>query len=94
MNSIFRTAMSSAVALLILAAPAAAVTVKNTGGKPFEIGIDYGAKSTVQNVPADKAVTFQCKEGCGVSGPWGFSWLAKGDDSFTSNGQSLSTVKG
>ena len=30
-------------------------------------GIDYGAKSTVEKVPAGKSVTFECKDGCGVT---------------------------
>ena len=57
-------------------------------------GIDYGAKSTVEKVPAGKSVTFECKDGCGVTGPWGFSRIAKGGDTFTSNGQSMITARG
>jgi hypothetical protein len=37
-------------------------------------------------------VTFECKDGCGVSGPWSFSWKASGDDVITTDGRSLVTV--
>jgi hypothetical protein len=85
---------SSAVALLLLAGPAAAVTVKNTSGKEISIGIDRGGKSQVDKVPAGKFVTFECKDGCGVTGPWGFSWMARDSDSFSTNGKSMITGKG
>jgi hypothetical protein len=87
--SIFKTVTSSAVALLILAGPAAAVTVKNTSGKEISIGVDYGTKQQVKTIAAGKSATFDCKNDCGVTGPWGYSWMASGDDTMTTNGKSL-----
>lgn len=79
-------------ALLALVVPAAAVTVKNTSDAEVSIGIDWGDKTKVENIAAGKSVSFECKEGCGVTGPWGFSWMAKGDDVIPTNGKSLVTV--
>jgi hypothetical protein len=81
-----------AAAFVAIAGPAAAVTVKNTSSADITIGIDYGSKEKVETVPAGKSVTFECKDGCGVSGPWSFSWKASGDDVITTDGQSLVTV--
>jgi len=92
--SAFKTLTSSAVALLLLAGPAAAVTVKNTSGKQISIGIDYGPKEQVKKVAAGQSATFDCNQGCGVSGPWGYSWMAKGSDTMSTNGMSLVTAKG
>jgi len=92
--SALRTLTSSAVALLVLAGPAAAVTVKNTSGKQISIGIDYGSKEQVKKVGAGQSATFDCKNGCGVTGPWGFSWMTKGSDTISTNGKSLVTATG
>ncbi len=37
---------------------------------------------------------FECKDDCGVTGPWGFSWMAKGDDTMSTNGKSLISQTG
>ncbi len=34
-----------------------------------------------------------CQDGCGVTGPWGFSWMASGNDIITSDGTALVTVQ-
>lgn len=78
-------------ALCLMAVPASAVTVTNISAGEITIGIDYGDKEKVETIPAGKAVTFECKELCGVTGPWGFSWKAKGDDTITSDGHSMVT---
>jgi len=78
-------------ALLLIAGPAAAVTVKNTSNAEITVGVDWGSKEKVETVPAGKSVTFECKEGCGVSGPWSFFWMASGDDEITTDGKSLVT---
>jgi len=89
--STFKTLMSSAVALLLLAGPAAAVTVKNTSGKQISIGVDYGNKQEVKKIGAGKSLSFDCKDDCGVTGPWGYSWMAAGNDTMNTNGKSLIT---
>jgi hypothetical protein len=85
--------LAAATAFLLVAGPAAAVTVKNTSDAEISIGVDYGEKSEVKSVPAGKSVTFDCPDGCGVTGPWGFSWMAKGDDEIPTDGKSLVTVQ-
>jgi hypothetical protein len=89
--------LSAATAAAIgfaLAGPAsAAVTVKNTSSGEFTIGVDLGSSEKVETIPAGKEVKVDCKDGCGITGPWGFSWFAKGDDVISSNGQALVTVQ-
>lgn len=83
---------ATATALALLAVPASAVTVKNSSAAEVTIGIDMGDKEKVEKVAAGKSVKFDCKGGCGVTGPWGFSWMASGDDEIETNGVSLVTV--
>jgi hypothetical protein len=86
-------AMALAAGLALAATPAAAVTVKNTSSKDITIGIDHGNNEKVETVGAGKSVNVECKETCGLTGPWGFSWMAKGDETISTNGESLVTVK-
>ena len=85
------TAASLAIALA-LASPAAAVTVKNNSKAEITIGVDYGEKEKVETIPAGKSVEVDCPDGCGFTGPWGFSWMASGKDTITSDGHSLVTT--
>ena len=86
-------ALAFAIAASVaFAAPAYAVTVENKSAEAVKIGIDYGAKEEVQDVAAQKSVKFDCPDGCGVTGPWGFSWMAQGDDTISTNGKSLVAV--
>jgi hypothetical protein len=87
------TAAAAAAFSLALAAPAFAVTVKNTSSGEFTIGVDMGNSEKVETIPAGKEVKLDCKDGCGVTGPWGFSWFAKTGDTISSNGQALVTVQ-
>jgi hypothetical protein len=84
--------LAGATAFLLMAGPAAAVTVKNTSNAEITIGVDWGSKEKVEKIPAGKSVTFECKDGCGVTGPWGFSWKASGDDEIVTDGTALVTV--
>jgi hypothetical protein len=83
---------AAAAAFVLLAAPAAAVTVKNNSNAEITIGVDWGSKEKVETIPAGKSVTVECKEGCGVTGPWGFSWKASGNDEIVTDGTALVTV--
>lgn len=83
---------SSLAALLLLTSAASAVTVKNTSDKEITIGIDKGNDEKTQKIGAGESVQLECKEQCGVTGPWGFSWMAKGDATISSDGQSLINV--
>jgi hypothetical protein len=84
--------LAAATAFVLMAGPAAAVTVKNNSAAEITIGVDWGSKEKVETIAAGKSVTVDCKEGCGISGPWGFSWKASGDDEITTDGVSLVTV--
>jgi hypothetical protein len=81
-----------AAAALLVAGPAGAVTVKNNSKAEITIGVDWGDKEKTETIAAGKSVTIDCKDGCGVTGPWGFSWMAKGDDEIATNGEALVTV--
>ena len=83
---------AAAAAFVLLAAPAGAVTVKNNSKAEITIGVDWGSKEKIETIPAGKSVTVECKDGCGVTGPWGFSWKASGNDEIVSDGTSLVTV--
>lgn len=89
-----KTLTSSALALLLLTGSAAAVTVKNTGGEEISVGIDRGGQEKVEQIAAGKSLKVDCNEQCGITGPWGFSWLAKGDETIETDGQSLVTEQG
>lgn len=83
--------IGAAIALLLMTSAASAVTVTNKDTSPHKIGIDWGAKESVETVGAGKSAKINCPDGCGISGPWGFSWMAKGDDTITTDGKSLVT---
>jgi len=87
------TAAAAAALTVAIAGPAAAVTVKNTSAGEFTIGVDLGDSEKVETIAAGKEVKLDCKDGCGVTGPWGFSWMAKGGDVISSDGQSLVSVQ-
>jgi hypothetical protein len=87
------TAALAAATLALLVAPASAVTVKNTSSGEFTIGVDIGSSEKVETIGAGKSVEIDCKDGCGVTGPWGFSWMAKGNDVISSDGTALVTVQ-
>lgn len=86
--------LAAATAALLFTAPAYAVTVDNKSADAIKIGIDYGAKEEVKEIAANKSLKFDCPDGCGVTGPWGFSWMAQGDDVITTDGKSLVGAQG
>lgn len=85
---------STITAAVLLTAPAYAVTVENTSGDAIKVGIDYGAKEEVKDIAAKKSLKFECPDGCGVTGPWGFSWMAQGDDVISTDGKRLVGAEG
>ena len=86
------TAAASLAIALAMVNPAAAVTVKNNSKAEITIGVDYGAKEKIETIGAGKSVDVDCPDGCGFTGPWGFSWMASGKDTITSDGHSLVTT--
>lgn len=89
----FKVLATSCAALLLLSTAASAVTVKNTSDKEITIGVDRGAEESVEKIAPGKSAQLECKEQCGLTGPWGFSWMAKGDATISSNGESLVNVQ-
>ena len=84
--------MTAATAALILATGSAfALTVTNKDSKEHTIALDMGDKETVHKIPAGQSVTFkdECNNGCGVTGPWGFSRMLKTGDTLTTDGKNL-----
>ncbi len=72
-----KTSLAAAAALFI-AAPAFALTIENQDQAELKLGIDQGDIEHVESVAAGKTadLTAKCKDGCGLTGPWGFSWMA------------------
>ena len=50
-----------------------------------------GNKESVHAIPPGGSVTFktECNDGCGVTGPWGYSWMAKTGEDFSFKGNQL-----
>ncbi|WP_296201888.1 hypothetical protein [uncultured Hyphomicrobium sp.] len=67
-----------ALAATLFAAPALALTVENQDKAELKVGIDEGDKEHVETIAAGKTgdLSAKCKDGCGLTGPWGFSWMA------------------
>ncbi len=81
----FRSLPAVLGALALMTGTASALTVVNQDGKDYTIGVDRGAKESVHKIPANKTVTLKdaCPDGCGVSGPWFYSWMADAGDTLT-----------
>lgn len=71
-----------AVAAALIAAPASALTIENQDKAELKVGIDEGNVEHVESIAAGKTgdLTAKCKDGCGLTGPWGFSWMAQPGD--------------
>jgi len=93
MSTIMRIA-ASLVGISIAAIPVAALTVKNNAGQDITIGVDTGATEQVYKVPAKGSVDVKedCSEGCGLTGPWGFSRMVTENDAIDTDGTSLVTT--
>ncbi len=90
-----KTILLPTMALLMLSAgPATALNVNNTSDKEVSIGLDMGDKESVHKIAAGKSVSFksECDDACGVTGPWGFSKMAKTGETITTDGKSLVSV--
>jgi hypothetical protein len=82
-----KTPWLATTAAVLLATPAAALTIENQDKSDLKIGIDQGNVEHVESVAGGKTadLSAKCKEGCGLSGPWGFSWMANPGDKLTFN---------
>lgn len=81
----FFKASSLAIAAALMATPAAALTVENQDAAELKVGIDEGNTEHVETIAAGKSgdLSAMCKDGCGLTGPWGFSWMAQPGDKLT-----------
>lgn len=72
----------AALAAALFATPAFALTIENQDKAELKVGIDEGATEHVESVAAGNTadLSAKCKEGCGLTGPWGFSWMAQPGD--------------
>ena len=70
------------LAAAFLAAPAMALTIENQDADELKFGIDEGETEHVETVAAGETGDFtdKCRNGCGLTGPWGFSWMAEAGD--------------
>lgn len=88
-----KTTTIAVLAMFATAGAAHAVTISNTGDKPFSIGIDMGNKEMTKEIAAGKSAKISgCENGCGVTGPWGYSKWGKAGDTIKSDGKPLVTV--
>jgi hypothetical protein len=85
--------LMATTALFLIAGPAAAATVKNTSGSEITIGVDLGNQERTETIGAGKSAKLDCPDGCGVTGPWGFSWMVSEGDTVSTDGSSMVTVK-
>lgn len=74
-------------AFALAASPAMALTIENKDKAELKVGIDEGNVEHVETVAGGKSgdLSAKCKEGCGLTGPWGFSWMAMPGDKLTFN---------
>jgi hypothetical protein len=84
-----KSLIAGLAAFAMMAGTAQAVTVVNKDDQAHKIGIDMGTTESVKEVPAGKSLQIDCPEGCGVTGPWNFSWMAKGSETITTDGSCL-----
>ena len=79
-----KSVMLAALALALSASSASALTITNKGKSDHRIGIDMGDKERVETIAAGKSLSLksECNDGCGFTGPWSFSWMAKTGENF------------
>lgn len=75
-------ASALAIAAALFAAPALALTIENQDADELTFGIDEGNVEHVESVAAGETGDFtdKCQNGCGLTGPWGFSLMAEPGD--------------
>lgn len=85
-----KTALASILALGLMSGTASALVVTNNDSAEHKIGVDMGNEERVETIAAGGTVDLSksCQKGCGITGPWGYSRMAKtGEDfAFDKNG--------
>jgi hypothetical protein len=89
-----KTLAAGIVASMLAVTPAFALTVTNESAEEVTVGLDMGNKESVHKIPAGQSASFksECDDGCGVTGPWGYSWMAKTGDTIKTDGKPLVVV--
>jgi len=79
-----KTVVGSVLALGLMASSASALVVTNKDKADHKIGIDMGHNERVETIAAGKTLDLSkdCVDGCGLTGPWGYSWMAKTGEDF------------
>lgn len=87
----FTKAVLVASIAALVPASASALTIANQDKAELKIGIDEGNVEHVKTVAAGKSgdLSAVCKQGCGLTGPWGFSWMAQPGDELVYNNARL-----
>lgn len=92
-----KTLVLAAAGALLMASPALALSVTNKDGGAHKIMVDEGASESTHEIPGGKTVDLKdvCKDGCGLTGPRGFTIKAKQGDKLTlTDGDFFPTNKG
>jgi hypothetical protein len=91
---LYTVSVATLALLVVPATTASALTITNKDAKEQSIGLDMGNRETVHKVPPGGSVTFkeECKDACGVTGPWGYSVMLKEEDNYAFDGKSLVTI--
>lgn len=78
-------ASTFAIVAALLSAPAMALTIENQDAEELTFGIDEGETEHVETIAAGESGDFsaKCENGCGLTGPWSFSWMAAPGDNLT-----------
>lgn len=81
-------------ALAATATAASALTISNTSDKEVTVGLDHGDKETTHKIAPGKSLSLKddCKQGCGVTGPWSYSKMAMNGDKIETDGKPLVVV--
>ena len=83
---------AATAAIILTAGSASALTIVNEDAKEYTLRVDEGARESTLKVPANDTVKLQgvCQDGCGLNGPWFYTWMAKAGDTVTiKNGEPL-----
>lgn len=82
---------ASILALAMSAGAASALVVTNAASEDHKIGIDMGQEERVETIAAGKSVDLSesCQNGCGLTGPWGYSYMAKTGEDFSFNAEGI-----
>lgn len=88
---ILKSMLAASGALLLTAGAASAVTISNQSKEAITVGIDAGNAENVEKIAAGASHDAKgfCPTGCGLTGPWGYSYLSSAGEKVTYDGDTL-----